>query len=233
MNSDLKTLVEGILDDLITARFQADVLTVEVSELYKAHPIMREMSIPSLNISSVDVDLRFIFSEELIDNPKEERPKKETISAEFAKSVGETVLSQPSVTKSLKTKGDRTKFKNKLLADLAKTISSRMNEQPIDRQSNIKDELIKILNTSKIKLSSSEIKNIHEAIAISDLRYIVSAKKDTRSLPRVLVSPNSLTNIVPEAISRISFKVDLSGRRWQALEDEKSEDDVKFYLTDE
>ncbi len=234
MNTDLKALIGGVLGDLIDARFQADVAAAELAEHYRDHPHMRSFSIPTLNISSVDVDLRFVFSGQQAEEagpggPGGETGADETAEAEkarkVAESISEEVLRQPSVRKSLKEDAQRRELVDLLVERLSGTSAATRDEPAPARRQTLHDELMKTLSSAKVEgLSDAEATRVHASIDRADARFSAAARAGKPASPRVLASSEALTSVNPETVSRISFTVDLSARRWVSGEDEDDED---------
>lgn len=234
MDTDLKGLVAGILDDLIDARFRADVTVADLAEHYRENPGMRALSIPALNISSVDVDLRFVFGE-----PEDEGEVGESLSPqEAAKSVAEglsaSVLRTPVVARTVRTRDERRKLKKALADKVEKSARTSATLSPDERQAVLGTEIFKALRTAKVRnLSDQDRKTLEARIAEADTHFSAALRAGKTVRPRLVTAPETLASVNPEAISRISFTVDLSARRWQAVDSDADEGGLEHYLVDE
>lgn len=231
MDTDLKGLVAGILDDLIDARFQADVTVSRLAEHYRADPKMRALSIPSLNISNVDVDLRFVFGEVEADDKSGSKPVDEAAS-NFSNSLADSILRMPVVGETVKTAAVRRKLKKTLADKVAGQIRAGEKRTPEERQAAIGGEVLKLLSSAKVKISAAERKSIVAEVAAVDTKFKAATRIGAPARARLITAPEALSSVNPEAISRVSFSVDLSAKRWEAVESE-GEEGYEDQLVDE
>mgnify|MGYP003144502190 CR=1 FL=1 len=231
MDTDLKGLVAGILDDLIDARFQADVTVSQLAEHYRADPKMRALSVPSLNISNVDVDLRFVFAETETDEKSSNKPVDEA-ATHLSSSLAESILRMPSVGQTVKKVAERRKLKKTLAEKVSGQIRAGEKNAPDERQAAIGDEVLKLLSSAKVRISAKERKSIVAEVAAIDARFKSATRVGTPTRARLITAPEALSSVNPEAISRVSFSVDLSAKRWETVESE-GEDGYEDQLVDE
>ena len=231
MDTDLKGLVAGILDDLIDARFQADVTVSQLAEHYRADPKMRALSIPSLHISNVDVDLRFVFGEVEADGKSGSKAVDEAAS-NFSNSLADSILRMPVVGEAVKTVAERRKLKKTLADKVAVQIRAGDKTAPEERQAAIGGEVLKLLSGAKVRMSAAERKSIVAEVAAVDTKFKAATRVGTPARARLITAPEVLSSVNPEAISRVSFSVDLSAKRWEAVESE-GEEGYEDQLVDE
>ncbi|WP_237058432.1 hypothetical protein [Microbulbifer sediminum] len=221
METDLKTLLEGVVEDLIDARFQADVAAAELAQHYRANPDLRTFSIPSLNISSVDVDLRFVFSQ--AESSPVGGDNLSGVESVFEGLSGSVLRMRP-VADAVRNRADRDKLKKNLEARFMRVAKSDRSSRIEDRQSVMRDQIKKALSAAKVKdLSATDLKTIDRIVAATDTKLTAAEPRKRVVRPRVQTAPEVLSELNPDAISRISFSVDLTAQRWQEIEEQEGE----------
>lgn len=226
MNSELKALVEGVLNDLIEARLQADLTLADLAEHYRDHPGLSSMHLPALNISSVDVDLRFIVEQPEAAAETEESATNTSNSAaaadSFVKEIAEFTTHTPAFAAGTIKKADREKLSESLTKKLGVKVKSLNTSSPVVRRMVMEEELVEQFKKAKIEPNEEQRKEIKRAIAKADVRYAIATRSPKLSSPLVKTTPEALAKAQPEAISRISFTVDLSPKRWLHNSDDDS-----------
>lgn len=223
MNSELKALVEGVLNDLIEARLQADLTLADLAEHYRDHPGLSNLHLPALNISSVDVDLRFIVEQPEANSEAKESTTKSAVAADsFAKEVAEFTTHTPLFAAGAIKKTDRDKLSESLTKKLGVKVKSLSTSSPVVRRMVMEEELVDQFKKAKIEPNEEQRKEIKHAIAKADVRYAIATRPPKLSSPLVKTTPDALAKAQPEAISRISFTVDLSPKRWIHSSDDDS-----------
>ena len=125
--SNLRTLIESIVTDVINARYDADVQTANLAERYRDNEILRSFNIPSLNISNVSVDLRMAFDDQAIEEA--DGPSEEQISAiaTGATAITKYVMSLDAVKRKLADARIRNGFSRSLNSEIKKALTGSID----------------------------------------------------------------------------------------------------------
>jgi hypothetical protein len=229
MVPSLKVLVESIARDLIEARFAADVATAELAEYYREHPSLRALSIPSLNISNVQVELRFLL-EELPEGAGEdfEVSVEERIKEASEALIG-VVLRMPTVAERVGTLKLREALVGTLSERLPTVLTPSERVPASHRLAAIEETVIEALRAWDIgPIPDGQMEQLRSEVAVIDAKF--AAVSGPAGGPRILVDADSLAKVDPSTVSRVSFTMDLDRKRWVEAE---GEDEWRFLLTDE
>ncbi len=211
--SSLKTLVEGIVTDLINARFEADVKTAELAEHYRDHPILRSMSVPSLNITNVSVDLRVVFDEEAIDdNPGPSEQQKEAV-AEATKTLQANLMGLKSVTDKVTVARQRTALSRSLTTGTVLAAEGALAEPPKIRRQTVEKKITDVLTANQVTLSAADRRKLTAELAKFDAAVAVAPKAQPR-VTGIVVGAEALKAVNPELVTSIKFDIDLDETRW-------------------
>jgi hypothetical protein len=228
VNSTVRALVEGILQDLIEARHTADLTAADLASRYRDNATLRHLTIPTLNVSTVSVDLRFVLSGE---SPEDVAGPKIDLD-EAADNVAEVVLRAPSVTRAELSGRARSALSTRLSKAIEAELEARMAEPESETRVPVRDAILTALGASGIRrVPATEMREIDEAIGAIEARI----DRATRRHPTpagIIVGPDTLSGVNPEMVSRLSFRVDLTPKRWIEVEGSGA-DATSHILTDE
>ncbi len=221
--SRLKLLVDSIVADLIDARFDADVRAAELAEHYRENESMRALSIPALNIKNVSIDLRFAFDDtpiEAAEGPSAEQTKAVT---EAAPSVRDELMKLPQVTETVTVDRQRSTLSRALLTALKNAMLQNVDAKPADRSGAVTAEVANTLTKNGVaKLPAAEWDVLRNQIAKLEAAFGAAPKAAPKSLPGVVVGTEALSKVDPGAVSKLTFEVDLSKRRWTEVGDREA-----------
>lgn len=239
MSVSLKAILESIVGDLIEARYAADRAVAELAEHYRTDSNLRILSIPSLNISNVQVDFSFVFDSEAVEPSKGslDNSQKEKVVKDAAVTLSETLLKMPAINQQFKTSTERKRFtmtlKNALTEHFASTMG-KQEESPGSFNHNTIKTIGNVLSNNSIEsiptFEYAGLQSIIENLRV-DLNVIPTAPLKFGT--RVLVGSDSLSKVDPAVVSRISFSVDLSAKRWTEVYDDNASKKTSYVLTDE
>ena len=227
--SNLQTLVESIVTDLISARFEADVKSAELAEHYREHPILRTMAVPTLNISNVTVDLRVAFDEGKIEaEPGPSEAQKRAVS-QASSELRTSILSLKSVSDKVTVARQKSALSRSLQSRTAKIATEKLAESPTTRRAEVEKQINELLSANRVNLSAADKKKV--AVELSKFEQTVAAApKASPSVPDLLIGAEKLATIPPEAVTSIKFDIDLAESRW--VETTDSAGNVHSILTD-
>lgn len=211
--SSLQTLVQSIVTDLINARFEADVKAAELAEVYRDHPVLRNMAVPTLNISNVSVDLKVAFNEDAIEDdpgPSEEQTK---AVSEAASDLRTRVMEMKSVTDTVTVARQKSTLSRSLQTAAASAANANLKGSPKERQDAVDKEITKVLTANKVQLNAADRRALAAGLGKFD-GVIASAPKAPPKVPRIMVGAEALSKLGPERVTTISFDIDLSRQQW-------------------
>lgn len=215
--SDLQALVQSIVTDLITARFEADVKVAELAELYRENPVLRSMDVPALNITNVSVDLRVAFDEgEITPSSGVSATQKKAI-ADASTQLKADLSKVPSISQKLQGR-QRAAFLTSLQGTARRTAENTITDSSAVRKRKLTQEVDRALAAKNIRLTSAERRVVAGKLAAFE-NVVATAPKAPPTVPGVIVGAKALADIPPEKVSSIKFDVDLSGIRWAEVDD--------------
>lgn len=236
MNADLKGLISAILNDFVDARFQTDVAAAELAEHYRTHPSMRALNVPSLNVSSVSVDLRFVFAPEEPEDGETgpARLEPSDVARELAESLRASIGLRPPLSGSPLGDAGGSRLEAALAAKLPETLAAA-HALPTPARHAVLERLVSgaIAEVGAGELSPADARSVREIVASANARIGAADRAGRATRPRVLTAPDVLSAVNPEAISRISFTIDLDPRRWQETVDPGLDEEVTDVLGSE
>ena len=217
--SSLRTLIESIVTDLINARYDADLQTANLAERYRDNEFLRSFNIPSLNISSVSVELRIAFDDQAIEEA--DTPSEEQISAvdTGAKELAGLVMGLDPVKRRFTTARLRNGFSRSLIVELKKSLAETLSGAPRMRREKIQAVIQAGLSRNRIVLNAADKKRLTQEIQKIEAVIASAPKAPPKSIPGVLVGIGVLSNIDPAAISLVKFEIDLNNARWNDVEE--------------
>ena len=217
--SSLRTLIESIVTDLINARYDADLQTANLAERYRDNEFLRSFNIPSLNISSVSVELRIAFDDQAIEEA--DTPSEEQISAvdTGAKELTGLVMGLDPVKRKFTTARLRNGFSRSLIVELKKSLAETLSGAPRMRREKIQAVIQAGLSRNRIVLNAADKKRLTQEIQKIEAVIASAPKAPPKSIPGVLVGIGVLSNIDPAAISSVKFEIDLNNARWNDVEE--------------
>lgn len=233
--NDLQKIIAGIVNDVISARFQADAVAAEYSRLYREDPLMKHMNAPLLNIRNVSVDLRLAFAE---DEPSGGGNAGNTGAAN-ARSIVEKMAVDEASTELRDKLFDKRSLKNSTLkgrqlagaknavrSAIERTVTKNPAKSTSARTALVRNAIGKELSDRKIELSSSDAKALSRDLdrfsnKVATASAVVSAGEGNR---RIVTNTEELSGLNPEAISSIKFDIDLEEMRWIDVESEDEDE---------
>lgn len=209
----LQVLVQSIITDLIQARFEADAKAAELAELYRDHPVLRNMRVPTLNISNVSVDLRVAFDDAPLAAPEEASKAQEEAIAAAAKALNARLVSLESV---------KPKFTAAKQRSLTQKIKKAAKAEAANaeglRGTFLNTQVEAMLKESKIKLKASERSVLDTEMSVLEAS-IAAAPKLMGSVPGVVVEAAALEKLPPDSITSIKFEISLGDASWTSIAD--------------
>ncbi|MEM1161743.1 MAG: hypothetical protein AAGJ28_12475 [Pseudomonadota bacterium] len=216
--SSLQTLVETIVSDLIKARHEADVQTAKLAEVYKDHPILRTMAVPSLNISNVSVDLRVAFDEQEIEqDPGPSEQQRKAINAAATK-LRANLMGMKSVTDKVTVARQKTVMSRNLLSQVAREATEKVAESPEKRRAAVNTKITALMSANKVQLNAADRRKLAAELNKFD-KEIADAPKAAPRVPGVVVGAEKLKQMNPEMVTSIKFDIDLDEARWSDTHD--------------
>jgi hypothetical protein len=220
--SDLQVLIEGIVTDLIKARFDADVKAVELAEHYRDHGLLRNLSVPTLNISNVTIDLKFAFDDSDLGLPGDPSDDEKVVIDAAATEMRTKISAMKSLSDKVTVKAQRTILAKQVESAFKSTAVQHLRASPKERSSQITSKITGSLATKSVRLSAAEKRQV--ALLIGNLeRKLAVAPKPPMQLPKLRVGASALGGMEAEKVSTIRFDVDLNGARWTEIEDSSGE----------
>lgn len=220
--SDLQTLVETIVSDLIEARFEADVRAAELAALYREHPVLRNLAVPTLNIANVSVALQVAFDEGAIEAyPGPSEAQKKAVS-EAAAILRDGIVALTSVTDTVSVPRQKAALSRGLVNRTTKAATDRLGEPPGVLRAEVERQVNALLSANGVRLNARDVKAAAEALDRFE-QVVRAAPKPRANVPGLVVGAESLAKVPPEAVSTISFDVELSAASWVETADENGE----------
>lgn len=227
--SDLQLFVESIVTDLIQARFEADLKAAELAEVYKDHPALRQLNVPTLNISNVSVDLRLAFDDTEIEAAAGASEAQEQAINEAAVKLRTEVSGLGSVKKSVTVPRQRTSVRNSVNNAAVRSARANVAASPTVRSSAVEKDVRTVLTRNKVKLTAADSRKL--ALAVKDFdKAVAAAPKPPPQVPKLIVGKQALAEVNPELVTSIRFDIDLSTARWTEAD---SGDGAQDLLTEE
>lgn len=216
---DLKMLVESVVSDLVEARFEADVRAAELAEHYRNHEGLRGMRVPALNITNVSIELRFAFDDtpiEPADGPSD--AQKEAVAAKAA-ALRETVMATASVAERATSARARSTISRNLGVVAERAMQTGFAASPAERMASVELALETQLARTGVKLNAKEAASVKAAVAEMETAFAAAPKAPPKSMPKLIVGRDALSEAPEDRISSIAFDVDLSDARWTDMDD--------------
>lgn len=229
--NELQKLVAGILNDLISARYEADTLAAEYTKLYRDDPVLQTLNAPTLNITNVSVDLRMAIADpgaggtsDAPDRTEKSRAgdalKKDIVDKEIGR-LQDSVFEKVKLPETLS--GARLGgAKRAMSARLAEAMAVHDKSAPPVRKAALAEGIIRVLEERDVKITPREMKVIERDIDTSASRIsTASAIANSAGTSRAIITDaETLAKMNPEAISSIKFDVDLEQLRWIDIADD-------------
>jgi hypothetical protein len=211
--SDLKLLVESIVTDLIEARFEADLKAAELAEVYRDHPALRQLNVPTLNISNVSVDLKVAFDDTTIEAATTASSAQEEAINEAATKLRSEVGDLGSVKRTVDDPRKKSALTRSLGNAVVRTAVANIAGQPDLRSAAVESEVRSVLTRNSVRLDEADSRKLRESIREFD-KVVSSAPKLPARVPGVLIGKEALADVRPELVTNIRFDIDLSSARW-------------------
>ena len=180
--SELKLFVESIVTDLIEARFEADLKAAELAEVYRDHPALRQLNVPTLNISNVTVDLRVAFDDSAIGEADGPSEAQERAITEAAVKLRTEVAALDSVKKTVKVPRQRAAFTNSVNAAVIRSAKSNVSSTPANRSKAVEAELRGVLSKNRVRLSAADRKTLQARLREFDATVSAAPKAASVSM---------------------------------------------------
>jgi hypothetical protein len=229
--TDLKLLVESIVTDLISARFEADVKATELAQYYREHPTLRAMNVPTLNISSVSLKLNVLFDSTPIAASTEPSDEQKAAVRAVAGELRTTVMNLNSVSKTVTASRAKTLLERNLALKLEEAALANLERAPEERVAKQQESIEAVLGESKVSLTTAERKALAQRVQSLDVQLAAAPKPTPKSMPRVIVGAEQLSKVDPQLVNTLTLNIEMDRARWVDVED--AEGGVESVLVNE
>lgn len=224
--NDLQRMIAGIVNDVISARFQADAVAAEYSKLYREDEFMRHMATPMLNIRNVAVDLRMAFAP-----PDEEQESTSTSAAnqaleaqvveEASVELRDRLFNKFSVASSDLSGARLAGAKNAVRSAIGRAMEDDSIGSSVQRKAAVNEAIVRQLAKRNIDLSERDRQTLSRDIdgfstRLATAKAVADAEIGQR---KIITDSDSLASVNPEAISSIKFEIDLEEMRWVDIDE--------------
>ncbi len=205
MSTPLEDFISGILSSLVRAKAKADMVSLEVADIYRSNELLKNLPVPKVSIEEVEIEIKTAVE----DVEEEEEIERENIS-KVTKNIVEKLLDTP--------------YLNKYPG------LTKLEEDPQKRE--IFDKRIKNIIKRKKSLSSealldvildiSKKENVKPSEVKKDAKEIVSMIKLPKFIPYVrplklktLVTSSELKEVEPDKMITIKLKLYGEDLEWE------------------
>lgn len=217
--SDLQTLIESIVTDVINARFQADVLTAELAQHYRQNDTLRQLSVPALNITNLSVELRVAFDDTPIEPATEPSPGQKTAIETGADALRTRLMGLSSVRSASVPARSRAGLSRSLNAAALNAATASVTRGTVERRRAIETAVNEVLAKNGISLGDEDRIALREELEKFDARVAAAPKPAATSVPGLIVGMDRLKELDPNVVSVVRFDIDLVESQWVEVED--------------
>lgn len=214
--SELQVVIGSIVNDVIQARFEADVYAAELSEQYRDSPGMRGMTAPRLNISNLSVELRMVFDEAPVELATEPSDAQHSAVASAADDLRKAVLSLQSA--EMVPARSKSAFSRALNARAAAAATSHLASSSAVRRAAIDGSMIEVLAKYRVKLSEDDRQTLSRELDLATAEISRAPGRSPKSVPGILIGKETLSEVDPSLVSVIKFDVELTDNDWVDVE---------------
>jgi hypothetical protein len=211
--SSLQTLIEGIVTGLVEARAAADARAAELAEAYRDHPTLRSLSVPTLNLTKVSVDLRVAFDETPIESATGPSPAQQQAVDDTSETIRRRIMNMGSVSASVPHLQTRGALALQARDAVARSAAANLDAPAEERRAAMDKEVQQVLSRGGVKLSAADHRLLTEELAGAD-RQVATAPAARPRIPGVIVAGKALAEQDAASLTTIRFDVELRENTW-------------------
>jgi hypothetical protein len=215
-----------IISEIANARFQADLETIRIAEMYASHPLLKNMAVPHFRLPTINLDFPVVIKE--IETPATKKVTRSQTIAKMRTSFDKNLQSQlkeAGLVLSKQQAVDLKKAINKPFSSLKLTEGMPISvTKVIDDSASAASEFVRKLSSeNKIEVSSKTISAIEDELKMSARGQLVNYLKLTSRLNISMNTDELKQAQAPELMFKIHLSISESTVEWAVIDTDGKE----------
>lgn len=205
--------MDSIMSDLMRAQFEADALAARLAERYRDDATMRHLSVPTLSMSNVSLELRLAFDAASSEPDAGPSDAQQAVIEATVEELVRGILSLNEVTDTVSARR-RPALSRLLRSALIEEAAARVHRPPGERQKALVGRLNEVLRRYEVALADEGQRLLRRWQEAFEARLAEAPPPSPQSVPGVIVDAEALANVAADKISTLRFDIELVENQW-------------------